>query len=92
MLLILIVPMLCSHSCFQERVLFLITQPTSGGDVERFFSQCGTASKRQHKLEVNIRRLRFMLQFHDEFHCSATCGTSSLKPNRGYWSMECGVS
>ena len=53
-------------SPFQERVLFLITQPTSGGDVERFFSQCGTVSKRQHKLDDNIRRLRFMLQFHGD--------------------------
>ena len=53
-------------SPFQERVLFLITQPTSGGDVERFFSQCGTVSKGQHKLDDNIRRLRFMLQFHGD--------------------------
>ena len=53
-------------SPFQERVLFLITQPTSGGDVERFFSQCRTVSKRQHKLDDNIRRLRFMLQFHGD--------------------------
>ena len=53
-------------SLFQERVLFLITQPTSGGDVERFFSQCGTVSKRQHKLDDNIRRLWFMLQFHGD--------------------------
>ena len=53
-------------SPFQERVLFLITQPTSGGDVERFFSQCGTVSKRQHKLDDNIRHLWFMLQFHGD--------------------------
>ena len=53
-------------SPFQERVLFLITQPTSGGDVERFFSQCRTVSKRQHILDDNIRRLRFMLQFHGD--------------------------
>ena len=53
-------------SRFQERVLFLITQPTSGGDVERFFSQCGTVLKRQHKLDDNIRRLRLMLQFHGD--------------------------
>ena len=31
-----------------------------------FFSQCGTISKRQHKLDDNIRRLRFMLQFHGD--------------------------
>ena len=31
-----------------------------------FFSQCGTVSKRQHKLDDNIRRLRFMLQFHGD--------------------------
>jgi hypothetical protein len=35
-------------------VLFLISQPTFGGDVERFFSQCGTVSKRQHKLDDNL--------------------------------------
>ena len=56
----------CAPSPFQKRVLFLITQPTSGGDVERIFSQCGTISKRQHKLDDNIRRLRFMLQFHGD--------------------------
>ena len=28
--------------------------------------QCGTVSKRQHKLDDNIRRLRFMLQFHGD--------------------------
>ena len=55
-----------ASSPFQERVLFLITQPTSGGDVERFFSQFGAVSKRQHKLDDNIRRLRFMLQFHGD--------------------------
>ena len=53
-------------SPFQERVLFLITQPTSGRDVERFFSQCGTISKRQHKLDNNVRRLRFMFQFYGD--------------------------
>ena len=42
---------------FQERVLFL-----PGGDVERFFSHCGTISKRQHQLDNNVRRLWFMLQ------------------------------
>ena len=53
-------------SPFQKRLLCLIIQPASGGDVERFFSQCGTVSKRQHKLDDNIRRLRFMLQFHGD--------------------------
>ena len=40
--------------CFQERLLFLLTQPTSSGDVEHLFSQCGTVLKRQHKLDDNI--------------------------------------
>ena len=31
-----------------------------------FFSQCATVSKRQHKLDDTIRRLRFMLQFHGD--------------------------
>ena len=33
-------------SPFQERVLFSMTRPTSVGDVEHFFSRCGTVSKR----------------------------------------------
>ena len=37
-------------SPFQQRVLFLTSQPASGEDVERFFLQRGTVSKRQHKL------------------------------------------
>jgi hypothetical protein len=44
-------------SPFQERVLFWITQPTSGGDVERLFSQCWMVLKRQLKLD--IRHLQF---------------------------------
>ena len=55
-----------ASSPFQERVLFSITQPTSGGDVEHFFSHCGAVPERQHKLDNNIRRLRFMLQFHGD--------------------------
>ena len=31
----------------------LITQPTFGGDVELYFSQCSTISKRQHKSDDN---------------------------------------
>ena len=53
-------------SPFLERVLFLITQPTSCGDVERFFSHCGTISKQQHELDDNVRRLWFMLYFHGD--------------------------
>ena len=36
-----------------ERVLCLVSKPTSGGDVERFFSRCGIVSKRQLKLDNN---------------------------------------
>ena len=36
------------------------------GDVERFFSRCGSIPKRQHKSDDNVRRLRFMLQFHGD--------------------------
>ena len=53
-------------SPFQKRVLFLISQPACGGDVEQFVSQCGTFSKRQHNLDDNIRHLRFMVQFHGD--------------------------
>ena len=31
-------------------VIFLISQPTSGGNVEQLFSQCSTVFQRQHQL------------------------------------------
>ena len=44
-------------------MLFLITIPTSSGVVERFFSQAGNVSKKQHKLLNPMRRLAFMVRF-----------------------------
>ena len=38
----------CSAFFSQMFLLFLISQPISGGDVKRFFSQCATVSKRQY--------------------------------------------
>ena len=52
-----------SDSPFKEAVLFLITIPTSSGAVERFFSQSGNVSKKQHKLLNQMRRLAFMARF-----------------------------
>ena len=60
----------------EKRVLFLIAQPTFGGDAEHLFSKCGTVSKRQHKLDDTTCRLWF--QFHGDIELAScnydTCG------------------